>query len=140
MPVLDALRDLRKADAADTAHGVGEIFLDDVFPDAHDLEDLRGLVGLDGRDAHLGGDLHDAVQYRFVVVVDRRVGVLVEEALLDTLFDALMGQVRVDRPGAVPEEGREVVDTAGLRTLEDDGDGGPLLGPDQILLHGRDRQ
>ena len=140
MPVLDALRDLRKADAADTAHGVGEIFLDDVFPDAHDLEDLRGLVGLDGRDAHLGGDLHDAVQHRFVVVVDRRVGVLVEEALLDTLFDALMGQVRVDRPGAVPEEGREVVDTAGLRTLEDDGDGGPLLRADEVLLHRRDSQ
>ncbi len=140
MPVFDPFRDLRKADAADTAHGVGEVFLDDVLPDTDDLKNLRGLVGLDGRDTHLGGDLDDPVQHRFVVVVDRRMGVLVEEAFSDTLFDALVREIRVDCAGTVAEKRREVVDTSGLGTLEDDGDSGPFLRADEVLFHRGDSQ
>ena len=45
------------------------------------LEDLGGLVGLDGGDAHFGGDLHDAVEDGAVVVVDGRSGILIQHAL-----------------------------------------------------------
>ena len=48
--------DVRKADAAHAADGVGEVAVDDILVDAHRLEDLGALIGLDGGDAHLGGN------------------------------------------------------------------------------------
>ena len=54
-------------------HGVGEVLVDHLSGNADGLENLGGLVGLDGGDAHFGGDLHDAVENSVVVVVHRGV-------------------------------------------------------------------
>ena len=77
--------DLPQADASHPGDRVGEVLVDDLLGDADGLKDLGGLVGLEGGDAHFGGDLHDAVEDGVVVVVHRRVEVLVQQALLDEL-------------------------------------------------------
>ena len=137
---LHALADLVQADAAHPADGVGEIPVHHLPVDAHALEDLGGLVGLDGGDAHLGGDLHDAVEDGTVVVVDSGGGILVQKTKGHQLLHALLGEIRVDGLGAVAQERREVVDVPGLRALQDHGHGGALFRPNQILLQGGDRQ
>ena len=76
---LHALADLLQAHALHTGDGVGEVLVDDLLVNAHALENLGGLVGLDGGNAHFGGDLHDAVENGAVVVVDSGGGVLVQQ-------------------------------------------------------------
>ena len=117
MVVLCALGDLLEPHAAHAADGVGEVLIHHVLADAHDLEDLGALVGLDGGDAHLRGDFHDAVEHGLVVVVHGHGVVLVEKSLVDELADAGVGQVRVHRPGAVAQERGEVVHVPGLGAL-----------------------
>ena len=55
-----------------------EAELDDVAAQAVGLEDLRAVVALKQRDAHLGHDLEDALLYALLVVLlgslDRHVG------------------------------------------------------------------
>jgi hypothetical protein len=60
----DLLRDDVQADAADARRGPGEVVVDHVLPQAERLEDLRAAVALDGRDAHLGHHLDDALVRR----------------------------------------------------------------------------
>ena len=132
--------DVLQPDAPHPADGAGEVFVDDLFRDAHRLEDLAALVALDGGNAHLGGDLDDAVQDGGVVVADGGVKVLVQQPLPDQLADGLMGQIGVDGAGAVAQQGREVVDLPGLGALQDEGQGGALFGPDQVLGDRRHRQ
>ena len=137
---LDALVDLLHADALDTADGVGEVAVDDPAADADALKDLGRLVGLDRRDAHFGGDLHDAAEDGAVIVVDGGARVLVQHVQADQLLDALLGKVGVDGLGAVAEKRRKVVHGAGFGAFEDQGEGRALFGADKILLDGRDRQ
>ena len=66
--------------------------------------------------------------------------VLVQDALVDELRNALVGQIGVDSPGAVAQDGGKLVHVSWLAALQDDGDSGPLLCPDQVLLHGGDSQ
>ena len=137
---LHALLDLRQADALHPADCVGEVLVHHVPVDAQALEDLGGLVGLDGGDAHFGGDLHDAVEDGAVVVVDGRSGILIQHPQGHQLLYALLGQIGVDGLGAVAQEGGEVVDVPGLGALQDHGDCGALFRPHQILLQGGHRQ
>ena len=132
--------DLLQADAPHPGNCVGEVGVDDLSVDADGLEDLGRLVGLKGGNAHFGGDLHDAVEHRLVVGVHRRVVVLVQQAVGDEAVDGLIDQIGVDGPGSVAQEGGEVVDLPGLGGLQHDGHRGALLGADQVLLDGRDRQ
>ena len=71
------------AHTAHTAHRAGKVFVDDLLRDAHSLKDLAALVALDGGNAHLGGDLHDAVEDGVVVVLHSGVIVLVQQTLVD---------------------------------------------------------
>ena len=123
-----------------TGDGIGEVFVNDRLVDADGLKDLGGLIGLEGGDAHFGGDLHDAVEDGGVVVGHGGVVVLVQQALLDELHNGLLRQIGVNGPGAVAQQGGKVVDVPGLGGLQQDGDGGALLGADQVLLHGGYRQ
>jgi hypothetical protein len=59
-----------EADALHAAGGADEGALDHVVGQADGLEDLRALVGLQGRDAHLGHDLEHALGDAFAVGVD----------------------------------------------------------------------
>ena len=54
-------RDLREADAADLRLDAGESEVDDLLADADGFEDLRALVGVEHRDAHLRHDLEHAL-------------------------------------------------------------------------------
>ena len=128
--------DLGQADAAHPGDGIGEVFVNDRLVDADGLKDLGGLIGLEGGNAHLGGDLYDAVENGGVVVGHGGVVVLVQQTLLDELHDGFLSQVGVDGTGAVTQQGGEVVDIPGLGGFQQDGDGGALLGADQVLLHG----
>ena len=132
--------DLLQADAANAGDGVGKVFVHHVFGDAHRLEELGGLVGLEGRHAHFGGDLHDTSQDGFVVIVHRRPEVLVQHSLVDEPADGLLGQIGVDRPGPVAQQGGKVMHVPGLAGLQDDGHRRALSGAHQMLLQGGHRQ
>ena len=140
MPPGDALGDVLYANAADPRHGTGEVLLHQLLAETDCLEDLRGLVGLDRRNTHLRGDLYDTAQHGLVVVLDRGMVILIEDADVDHLRDALMGEVRVDGTRTEAEDGRELMDIARLARLEDQGHGGPLLRLDEVLLDGAHRQ
>ncbi len=140
VPVGDALLNLPDADAADTAGHACKIKVDHLLCEADPLEDPRGLVGLDRGDPHLGRNLHDTVKKRPVVIVDRRVGILVEKPQRDQLLDALVGEIGVDRPGPESEDAGRLVNVPHLAALEDQRDGGPLPRADKVLLHRRDRE
>ena len=132
--------DILHADAAHPADCVGKILVYDLPADAHSLEDLGRLIGLEGGNTHLGRDLFDAVEHSLVVVGDGCVVVLIQDTPVYELGDALVSQIGIDSPGAVAKDGGELVHVPGLTAFQDDGDSGPLLCPDQVLLHGGDSQ
>ena len=66
--------------------------------------------------------------------------VLIEDADVDHLGDALMREVRVDGTRTEAEDGRKLMNIARLARLEDQGHGGPLLRLDEVLLDGAHRQ
>ena len=78
----DPFADLLQADALHAADSVGEVPVDHPGADADALKDLRRLIGLDRRNAHLGGDLHNAREDPPVIVVDGRAGVFVQHVYL----------------------------------------------------------
>ena len=129
-----------QTDTAHTADRTGEVLVDDILGDADRLKDLAALVALDGGDAHLGGDLHDAVQHSLVVVIHGGVVILVQQTLVDELGNGVVGQIGVDGAGTVAQQGGKVVHLVGLGTLKDEGHGRALLGADEVLGHGRNGQ
>ena len=138
VPPLDTLPDLPQADALYGAHRIGKVTVDDLPADAHGLKNLGGLIGLQGGNAHFGGDFHDSVENGVVIIPDGLMGVFVQPVLFHQLRHALLGQVGVDGPGTVAKQGRKVVNVPGLRGFQDHGHRRPLLGADQILLGGGD--
>ena len=132
--------DLLHTDAAHAADGIAEIAVDHVLVDAHGLENLGAAVGLNGGDAHLGGDLHYPVQYRPVISVHGGVVVPVQKTHVDHLTDTFVHQIRADGRGAVAQQGGKVVYASGLSALQNHGHGGAFFRAHQILLQGGDRQ
>ena len=142
-PVVGAgnpLFNFSQANAPHPADGAGKVVVNDLSADAHRLKDLSALVGLDGGDAHLRGDAHHPVQNGLVKVLHGGVVVLVQQLFFDELSNALVGQIGVHRPGAEAQQGGKVVHVPGLGALQHHGDGGALLGADQMLLQGGHRQ
>ena len=62
--------DFLESDSADTACGVGKILVNDAFFDADNLENLRRLVGLQGRNTHFRSNFDDTVEHRLAVIVN----------------------------------------------------------------------
>ena len=118
---------------AHTAHRAGEVFVDDLLRDAHSLKDLAALVALDGGNAHLGGDLHDAAEDSVVVVLHGGVIVLVQQTFVDQLPDGLVCQIGVDGAGTVAQQGGKVVHLPGLGALQNQCQCGALFGADEVL-------
>ena len=137
---LDVGLNVLKVDAAHPADRAGEVLVDDFLRDADSLEDLAALVALDRGDAHLGGDLHDAVEDGLVVVVHGGVVVLIQQTLIDELADGLMGQIGVDGTGTIAQQGGEVVHLVGFGAFQNEGQRGALLGADEVLGHCGHRQ
>ena len=119
-----------------------EVLVDDVFGQADRLEDLRAAVALDGADAHLRGDLEDALIGGLEVVLDgvggvERVG---EHAVGVEVSNRVDRQVRVDGGRAVADEAAEVVRLAGLAGLDDDRRPRAAAQADQVVMDGAGRQ
>ena len=134
--------DLVEADPAEPADRAGEVLLDELVAESDGFEDLRAGVAGDGRHAHLRHHLEHALAARLDVVAHGLVRVdraeAVETAFLvggDQVLDRLERQVRVDRPSAVADEQRHVVDLAGVAALDEQTDHRPLLRADQVVVH-----
>ena len=120
VPRRDLLGDHVEADAAELRRRAGEVAVDELVGQADRLEDLGAAVGRDGRDAHLGHHLEDALAERLDEVPDRLLGREVrDDALADEVLDGLHREVRVDRGGAVADEQRDVVDLADVAGLDE---------------------
>ncbi len=100
------------------------------------LEDLRPRVGGDGRDAHLGHHLEDALRGGLHVVVE---GLPLREAVDDAvahhLGDRVEGEVGIDGARPVADEERQVVYLAGLARLHEEGDARSLPLPHEVVVH-----
>ena len=135
VPILQILLDIVHGNAAHPAGGVGEILVNDAFADAHSLENLAALVGLDGGNAHFRGDLHNARQHRLVVVADGGVVILFQHTALNQTSDALLSKVGIDGAGTVAQQGGKVVNQPGLAAFQNQSHGRALAGAHQIFGH-----
>ncbi len=140
VPILQILLDIVHGNAAHPAGGVGEIFVDDAVADAHSLENLTALIGLDGGNAHFRGDFHDTRQHGLVVVADGGVVVLFQHTALNETSDALLGKIRIDGAGTIAQKRCKVVDKARLAAFQNQSHGRALAGAHQIFGHRPHRQ
>ena len=90
-----------QGDASHAAHCAGKIPVDHILGNAHRLENLRSLIGLDGGNAHFGGDFDNAVKHGAPVIRLRRGVIFVQHVLVYELSHRLQGQVGIDGAGAV---------------------------------------
>ena len=123
-------------DPADPRRRAGEVALDHVRGEPDGLEDLRAVVGLDRRDAHLRERLEQALADR---LDDVALGLL-ERSRRGELRQRLEHQVRVDRRGAVADQRREVVDLARLAGLEHQAGLQARALAHEVVVHGGDRE
>uniref|UniRef100_A0AAG5D4V1 Uncharacterized protein n=1 Tax=Anopheles atroparvus TaxID=41427 RepID=A0AAG5D4V1_ANOAO len=110
-----------QTDATDARMRPAEAHFDHIRAHADGFENLRPLVRLQRRDAHLGHHLQDAgLNGRGVRAIDGIVGQgRIEHALVSQRTGHLEHQVRADRICTVPEEHAHVVHLARLRRLHD---------------------
>ena len=109
-----------------------------VQPDG--LKQLRALISLQGRNAHLRCNLQHPGAQRFVVARQRFLRRLANRALVAKVPYAVVGQVGVHRPRAEGHQQRQVMHVPRLPALQHDGDRRPLLDADQVLFKRRNRQ
>ncbi|MPM52524.1 hypothetical protein SDC9_99284 [bioreactor metagenome] len=137
---LHALANLCKAHAPHPADGVGKIPVDHGGVDTHALENLGGLVGLNGGNAHFGGNFHDAVENGAVVIADGGAGVLVQKAHRHQLRHAFLREIGIHGLRAIAQQRGKMMHVPRLRAFQNHGQGGALLGAHQMLLQGGNRQ
>ncbi len=137
---LHPFADFRKAHAPHPADGVGKIPVDHGAVDAHTLENLGGLVRLDGGDSHFGGNFYDAVENGAIVIADSGAGVLVQKPHLHQLRHALLRQIGIDGLRAIAQQRGKMMYVPGFCALQKNGKGGALFGAHQMLLQCRNRQ
>ena len=125
--------DVADGNAAHTADGVGKVLIHYLVAQTQRFKNLAALVGLDGGNAHLGGNLDDAGQNGFIVVVHGGIVIFVQQTLIDQLADGLLCQIGVDGAGTVAQQGGKIMNLAGLTAFQDQGHGGALAGTNQIL-------
>ena len=134
------LGDFGKADAADPARGAGEILLHENFGETNRVEDLCATVRLIGRDTHLRHDFQQALADRLDVTLDRLRSLDLLRERHRHVADRLEGEMRIDGLRAVPREEREMMHFACFPRLDDETDGRPKSGADQVMMHGGRRQ
>ena len=100
MAELNIVLNVGQAQSADGGDCIGDIPVDHLL-DADRLKDLAALIALDGRNAHLGGDPHDTVQDRFIIIIDSRVKILFQQSLLYQMADSLMCQIGMHGAGTI---------------------------------------
>ena len=124
--------DIIQIDTANTADGIREILLHHAVADAQRLENLRALIGLDGGDPHLGGDLDDTGNHGIDVRLACLRVVLIHQTAVDHIIQRIQCQIRIDCACTETTEGCEVVYFARLCGFHDDGNCGVFSGSYQI--------
>ena len=111
-------------DPLDPARSARETSLHNVAGQPHGLEDLCALVGLQGRDAHLGHHLQHALADAFLVGI-HDVGVVLDMrgigqvAVAPCVHQGFESQVRVDRVGTEADQQAVLMDFARLAGFHD---------------------
>ena len=119
----------------------GEVLVDEGAVEADGLEDLRAAVALQRRDAHLRHHLQHALVQRLDVAQHRLVvGHAGQQPLAQQVVQALEGEIRVDRAGAVAHEQRDVVHFAGVARLDQQAALGAGALAHQVMVHAGGRQ
>ena len=136
---LDFLGQHAEADPAHAALGVGEAAVDHLRPQPDRLEDLRPLVGLQGRDPHLRHHLQDALADALpvaghYVVVGTDMVVLVHLSVAPGAPQRLVGEVGVDGVRPVTQQQAVVVHLARFAGLHHKGDARALMRPNQVMV------
>ena len=121
---------------ADGRCDAGEILGDDLRAKTDGLEDARGAVGAERRDAHLRHDLHQTLADRRHVVRRRLVGGDHRAPRLRrNIRDRRERKPRIHRRRAESEQDGEVVHFAHFARLDDDADGRTSPRLDERLVH-----
>ena len=126
-----------KTDSLDPARSPGEAAVDDLVPEPHGLENLRALVALKRRDAHLRHDLEHSLGDALGVGDDNdRVRVLeIEEVIATSLPERLERQIRIDRIRAVANQQAVVMHFSGFPALQHDADPRALRLANEVMVH-----
>ena len=140
MAPLDLFGQHAETDPAHAALRVGEAAVDHLRSQPDRLEDLRPLVGLQGRDAHLGHHLEDALADALAVggdhvVVGADVVEVVHAPGAPDVPQRLEGEIGVDGVRPVADEQAVVVHFACLPGFHDQGDARTLVGANQMVVN-----
>ena len=130
-----------ETDPAHAARRAHEAALHHVFVEAHRLEDLRALVGLERRDAHLGHHFHHALGHPLAIRGDdvrivRNMRRSAEIALAPGVPQGLEREIGIDPVGAVADEQAMVVHLAGFPRLHQDADARARVFAHEVMVHG----
>ncbi len=118
----DLMFDIGKTDSADTGDGSGEIAFNERGIHADGLENLRGAIAAQSRDAHFGHDLEKALVDGVDVVFRGARGIDRDLAVGGKAADRFEREIGVDGGGAIAQQKRVVHDLADFTGLDDDAD------------------
>ena len=136
MPRQHDLGDFLQADAVEMRSGAVEKPIDDLAPQADDLENLRAAIGIDRADAHLRHDLQQAVFDGVQIILDRFVGLNVAA----DVRDGGERQIRIHRRRAVTDEHREVMRLARLAAFDHEVALHAQIGAQEMIVHRAQRE
>ncbi len=119
MQSVDLPLDILYGNSSHSAHRMGKIPVDHFAVNTDGLKNLGALVGLDGADSHLGGDLYNSAENGIVVILHRRIIILIQHMAVDQLLDGFLGQIGIDGAGAIAEKRCKVMHLPGLPGLHD---------------------
>ena len=119
---------------------IGKVPIHELPIQAHGLEKLGALVGLQGGHAHLGGDFQHPGGQRLVVSGNGAFGVFVDLSLFAQGTHAVMGQIGVHSPRPVGDEQRQLMGVSRFAALQNHGHRRALFDTDQMLFQGRYRK
>ena len=131
-----------EADAFQARSRAGEIGVDQFFVQADGFEDLRSLITLQSRDAHLREGLQQALLDRLHEVLHGKFGsdAIAQFAAPGQVFNALQRQIRIDRARPIAAEQGEVHHFARLAGFGDQRNLSSRFFPHQQVVHGGQRQ
>ena len=135
--------EVREVRSLHAAFRAGEAQVNDLIVQADDLKELRASVAADGRDAHLGHDLEEALPDAGAVTApELKAGREVElhRAAAHHLEQHLVGHVRIHGGCAVADETGEVMRIAGGAGLNQQIALAAQARPDEVLVHGPGRK
>ena len=136
--LLGLVGELGHGDAADRRPGAGEVAVHQALLEPDRLEDLRGVVRADRRDAHLGEHLEEAGPERFQDPLARDLGRDVGDlAPRREVGGRVEHEVGVHDRGAVADQRRDVVDLARLARLDREAGVDAVACAHQVLVDGR---